>query len=191
MRRDKAGLTLDGNTFLEIALEKAQKISQDVVVSFGDESQVKDGLENVTIVIDDVRNRGPLYGLMSSLKKCKENFTAVLPIDAPLLTAGIYSLMAREVEGEPGLEAVVPSGLYGPEPLFGVYQTRAFLSACKNTIKRGDESVMKAVESLKIVKYIDLEAFKPIDPKLLSFQNINTPLDLELLMEKIDDKTRT
>jgi molybdopterin-guanine dinucleotide biosynthesis protein A len=141
----------------------------------------------VTTVFDEEPNRGPLYGLVSSLKKCKENFTAIIPIDAPMLFPDVYSLMIREVEVEPRLEAVVPRGLYGPEPLFGLYNTGALLSACKRTIKKGDESVMKAVQSLKNVKYVDLDAFKPLDPKLLSFHNVNTPFDFERLMEKIDE----
>jgi hypothetical protein len=47
---------------------------------------------------------------------------------------------------------------------------------------------MDAVNSLKNVKILDIYEFIAVDPKLLSFHNVNTQPDLNRLMENIDDK---
>ncbi len=185
MGRDKRELILGGKTFLELAVEKAKKISSGVVLSFGEEGQGR-GFKGVTVVIDEVKDRGPLFAILSSLKSCKKDFTAILPLDSPLLETGIYDVMLAEIEKHPNVEGVVPRSRMGIEPLTGVYQTRALLTACENTIKFGMERVMDAVSSLKNVTFLDLDEFRSVDPKLLSFHNVNTQADLDRLMEKID-----
>jgi hypothetical protein len=37
------------------------------------------------------------------------------------------------------------------------------------------------------VKILDLDEFISVDPKLLSFHNVNTQADLDRLMEKMDE----
>jgi molybdopterin-guanine dinucleotide biosynthesis protein A len=187
MGRDKRELMMGRKTFLQIAVEKAKKISSDVVLSLGDESQDKMDFEDVTIVIDEVKDSGPLFALASSLKSCKKDYTAILPLDAPLLEPRIYDRMALEIEKHPNVESVVPRSRMGLEPLTGIYQTQALLSACENVIKKGGERVLDAVSALVNVKSLDIDKFKSIDPKLLSFYNVNTQADLDRLMEKIDE----
>jgi molybdopterin-guanine dinucleotide biosynthesis protein A len=183
---DKRMLRIKGKTFFESALEKAREISSDVIVSLGDEGQVKKTIDGVTLVFDEEKKRGPLFALTSSLKHCKKQLTILMPVDAPLLNPEIYKTMVDKIERDPSIEAVVPKVFSGPEPLFGVYQTTPFLSGCTMAIKRGDESVMDAINLLSSVNFIEMGEFKDIDPKFLSFQNVNTPFDLERLMEKID-----
>jgi molybdopterin-guanine dinucleotide biosynthesis protein A len=187
MGRDKRELMIGRKSFLEIAVEKAKKISSDVVLSFGDESQEKMDFEDVTVVVDEIKDRGPIFGLYSALKKCKSEYTAVIPLDTPLLEPSIYSRMLAEIEKNLEVEAVIPRSPLGLEPLMGVYQTQVFLSACENAIKNGIERVMDVVSSLKNVKILDLDEFISVDPKLLSFHNVNTQADLDRLMEKMDE----
>lgn len=185
MGRDKRELTMGGKSFLEVAVEKAQKISSDVVLSFGDVGQQKMGFEGIRVVIDEIKGRGPLFALSTALKACKMDYTAILPLDAPLLDHRIYGRMFAETLKSPEVEAVIPRSRMGIEPLTGVYQTLAFRSACETVINRGGERVMDAISSLKNVKFLDLDEFRSVDPKLLSFHNVNTQADLNRLMEKI------
>ncbi len=114
-------------------------------------------------------------------------YTAVIPLDAPLLEPSIYGRMLAEIEKNLEVEAVVPRSQLGLEPLTGIYQTQAFLTACENAIKNGIERVMDVVSSLNNVKILNSYEFKLVDPKLLSFHNVNTQADLDRLMEKMDD----
>jgi molybdopterin-guanine dinucleotide biosynthesis protein A len=186
MGNDKRKLRIKGKTFFESALEKARDISSDVIISLGNEEQVKKAVEGVTVVFDEEKNRGPLFALTSSLKHCKKQLTVLMPVDAPLLNPDIYKTMVDKIERDRSIVAVIPKVFSGPEPLFGVYQTAPFLSVCQMAIKRGDESVMDAINLLNSVNFIEMDEFKDIDPKLLSFHNVNTPFDLERLMEMID-----
>lgn len=183
MGSEKRELEIGGKSFFEGAVEKARKISKDIIISFGDEGQIKGDSKDATLVVDEERERGPLFALASSLKRCKGSYAAVLPVDAPLLNPDIYGRMAEEIEKDPTIEAVVPRNDDGPQPLYGIYGVSAFLSACNKTITRGGESVVEAISALKKVRFIDVEEFRKIDPKLLSFHNVNTPKDLKVLEE--------
>ncbi|MFQ5800129.1 MAG: molybdenum cofactor guanylyltransferase [Candidatus Hydrothermarchaeales archaeon] len=185
MGSDKRELEIGGKSFFEGAVEKARKISRDIIISLGDAGQVKGDFKDATLVIDEEKGRGPLFALASSLKRCKRSYAAVLPVDAPLLNPAIYRRMAEEIEKDPTIEAVVPRSDDGPQPLYGIYRVSAFLSACNKTIARGGESVLEAISALKKVRFIDVEEFRVIDPKLLSFHNVNTPSDLKVLEEKL------
>jgi molybdopterin-guanine dinucleotide biosynthesis protein A len=187
MGRDKRKLKVNGKTFFEIALENARKISSDVIVSLGYANQVEGWVEGVTVVFDEVKGKGPLYALVSSLQRCKKDYVAVLPVDAPLLKPDIYNRLLKEFEKDPSIKAVVPESMYGPEPLFGVYLVSDFLEASQEVISSGNEGVVDAIHYLDNVKFIGIEEFKKIDPKLLSFCNINTYLDFERLKERIND----
>jgi len=181
MGRDKRELRLGCKSFLELAVEKAGQIAGDVIVAVGDERQ-GEGVEGARKVVDEQRHRGPLFGLATALKACRRDYVAVLPVDAPLLNPGIYRLMAGEVERTRGLEAVVPLGPSGPEPLLALYKVKPFLKACERAIAEGGERAMDAVERLRQVRYLHADMFKAVDPELLSFRNINTPEDLRALL---------
>ncbi len=189
MGSDKRLLELNGKNFLEIAVENANKISRDVVVSLGDESQVK-SLKDAKYVIDEEKVRGPLFGLFSALKLCKKKYVAVVPLDAPLLKTGIYKKMITEIIRDTHIDAVIPIGPKGPEPLHGVYNTKNFLKACEMVVSKGGESVVEAVNALEHVKFLKTRVFADLDPKLLSFYNVNTPTEFQRLKEMLDDKKR-
>jgi molybdopterin-guanine dinucleotide biosynthesis protein A len=185
MGRDKRKLRIGGKSFFEIAVENARSISDDVIVSLGSESQAQ-GLVDVRFVVDEEKRRGPLYALASTLKKCEKDYVAVLPVDAPLLKTAIYRLMKSTLERDSLLEAVIPLGATGPEPLHGVYRTESFLFACESAIFSGKERVLDAVKNLENVRFLELKEFLKVDPKLLSFLNINTPSDLKKLKRNLD-----
>jgi len=145
---DKRGLRFGGETFLDIALRNARSISEDVIVSLGSEDQVDGSLEVARLVYDDVRERGPLYGLTAALKVCKRPFAALLPVDAPLLNPEIYGIMVDRRGVDDSIEAVVPHGFYGLEPLYGVYRVKSFRDACEWAVSNDLERVVDAVGHL-------------------------------------------
>lgn len=182
---DKRMLQLGGRSFLEIALEKAVTFSDDVILSVGGDEQLLGLSEtaslSVKVVFDRVSGCGPLEGLLRSLPECGHEYAALMPVDAPLLTPRIYLLMKDKLGQKQGLSGVVPKGLYGLEPLHGVYNSDRFLEACSELARSGGARLREALGKLDNIVYMDLDEFRVVDPKLLSFQNINTPLDLERL----------
>src|SRR3990172_5857725 len=162
MGMDKRSLKLREKSFFEIAVENARKVSSNVIISLGSKDQIEDDMEGVEVVFDEEKERGPLFALVSSLKACKKEYAALLPVDAPLLNPMVYERMAAEIEQNPRLEAVIPRSPHGDEPLFGMYNVQVFLKACRETIAKGEESVAGAVSLLKNVRYLDLEEFRAV-----------------------------
>lgn len=188
MGRDKRELILGDKSFLEIAVKKAHSVSDDVLISLGSSEQANDVSLKEQIVVDVEINRGPLFALSTVLRHCRHEYVALLPVDAPLLNPAIYIAMDELLIRHPGYEGLIPLGPDGPHPLFGMYNVSAFERACENAISRGETRVMEGVSRLDTVKYIDVENFKTVDPKLLSFYNVNTPRDFEYLMEIMDEQ---
>ncbi len=186
MGSDKRILRFGKRSFLEIAFENARQLSEDVVVSLGYVGQTNQDFKGATVVFDELKERGPLFALKTALSCCKSEYTAILPLDAPMLNIKIYSRMLDEIEGRPDVGAVIPESYKGAEPLYGVYRTDSFLSATRRATEDGFQRVQDAINMLDNVVRLDLEEFRGADPKLLSFHNVNTPFDLERLKETID-----
>ncbi len=188
MGSDKRSLSVGGKSFLEIAVEKARSVSDDVLISLGNPEQAKSVSLKERIVVDSERNKGPLFALSTVLRHCRREYVALLPVDAPLLNPAIYGVMDALLIENPESEGLMPLGPDGPHPLFGMYNVSAFERACKNAVSTGETSVMEGVSRLYHARYIDVEEFRSVDPKLLSFHNVNTPMDFECLMEIVDER---
>ncbi len=185
MNKDKKEIKISGKTFLDIALEKARKISDDIILSLGVQDRVEGPYENVTVAVDEEGERGPLFALVTSLKKCRNPYVALLPIDAPLLEPEIYFQMCGVLENDMNLEGVVPKSPQGTEPLFGIYLVSSFLKSCSDAVSRGFKRAIDGVNLLDKVEFIGPQEFRGVDPDLLSFYNVNTPQDLEFLERRI------
>ena len=64
------------------------------------------------------------------------------------------------------------------EPLHAVYQTELALKAAKNAVIEGKLKVRALIEKLQGVRYVSTMIIQKLDPELLTFFNINTPLEL-------------
>jgi molybdopterin-guanine dinucleotide biosynthesis protein A len=190
MGLDKRKLSLFGKSYLSLAVDKAQEISTDIIVSLGNERHDSESFEGVRVVFDDEKNRGPLFALLTALRHCRMEYVALMPVDAPLLQSEIYKPMIALIKEDPSIDAVVPKGVRGSEPLYGIYNVKSFREACNEAVENGFERVQDALGYLKNLRFIDIADLRSFDTKLLSFHNINTPLDLELLMEKVDEKSK-
>ena len=183
MGENKRQLVMNGKTFLEIAVENAHEISSEVALSLRDESQTPTDLEGVLVVYDEIRGRGPLFAFASALKKCSKPYVAVLPVDSPLINVDIYRKMWADINSNPSLDAVIPKDKNTSATLMGIYKTSSLLHACNKAISGGSEKLRDAVGSLGEVLYLGFDEFRQIDPKLLSFFNVNTPSDFKRLKE--------
>ncbi len=171
MGRDKKFLLYRGRSFLEIAVENAKAISSEVLVSLGTEEQEEEVINlgyDVATVVDDVRDRGPLMGLCSALRRCTKEYAAVMPCDTPLLSPEVFRPLLEESKG---WDAVIPVVRGLPEPLIGVYRVEPFLRACEEAVEAGNFKVGDAVKRLDRIKYFPMGTS--------GFLNVNTPGDME------------
>ncbi len=127
------------------------------------------------IVTDTYVGKGPMGGIYAGLSKADSDPAIVVACDMPFLNT---RLLAHMLEMAPGFDAVVPH-FEGEmvEPLHAVY-AKSCLSEMKAWLERGELSITRLLKQLN-VRYVERDEYLPLDPRMLSFFNINYPEDLE------------
>lgn len=209
MGKDKAELLLDGESFLDCQIKKAEKLGiREVYVSGHDTGEcvfrnekTKSSI-HIQVVSDIYRERGPLGGLHACMKAMDTPYCLVLPVDVPQLPVKMLEdlLLAHEdrldaVDTEDfrhfgyeraGSNAGKPLlAVHGErtEPLMGIYPV------CMTDFI--GEQIQKA--SAPVFRILDAWGYDTcrIFVEEWQIQNINTPEDYrELLtyMEKRNER---
>ncbi|KXS41009.1 MAG: molybdopterin-guanine dinucleotide biosynthesis protein [Methanolobus sp. T82-4] len=179
---EKALLPLDGGTFIENTLQVLESVSDEVIVSFRDEEQLdlfQEYVRGKRTVTDQLRNIGPLGGMLEGFKKASGEYVFVVACDMPYLNRELISLL---FERSGGHDAVLPVNNSGKnEPLHAVYRRRPMLSEIEKCVDKGLRSVMAPVSALDDVLFLESAEISKIDKDLLSFTNINTARDMDML----------
>jgi molybdopterin-guanine dinucleotide biosynthesis protein A len=142
-----------------------------VVIVTRDEQEVRGRWHYVR---DEIRDRGPMGGLVTGLRHIRHERAVVLPIDMPLMTVG-FLIYLRDA----GMETDITVPRWERvEPLAGVY-SRACVEHLSAALQRGADSMGDFVQSTALpVRYIGPEEISRFgDPRRIFF-NINHPEDL-------------
>ncbi|MBN2109558.1 MAG: molybdenum cofactor guanylyltransferase [Methanosarcinaceae archaeon] len=182
---EKALLPLRGRTFIENTLEVLDMVSDEVIISFRDEEQVIFFSEYVCgreTVIDELRNAGPLAGMLEGFKKASNAYVFVVACDMPYLRREVIDHLFNMCKGH---DAVIPENMSGKkEPLHAVYRRRPMLAVIKDSIREGKRSVMSPVSRLEDVLFPESEEMAKMDTGLMTFTNVNTLSDMDELKSK-------
>ncbi|MDW7732408.1 MAG: molybdenum cofactor guanylyltransferase [Methanolobus sp.] len=179
---EKALLPLRDGTFIGNTLKILGKVSDEVILSFRDEDQIKIFDEYVRgnkTVTDTFRNAGPLAGMLEGFRKASGEYVFVVACDMPYLSSEVIELLFSICEGHDAVIPVNPSGQ--KEPLHAVYRRSSMLVAIENSIREGNRSVMSSVSRLGDVLFLEDEDISKIGTGLMAFTNINTLRDMEVL----------
>lgn len=170
MGTDKSDLLYHEQTFLEIQIEKGRKLGiEDILVSG------YRGLKcQVPVVMDRLKNRGPLGGLEACFRQARHERSLVLSVDTPLVSVfELQQLLEKDRENN-DLITILRHGRK-QEPLMGVYSTSLYRSI--------DESLAEGYGSvfafLKKTGYSEYESAG----SEMQFQNINEKADYLRLQE--------
>ena len=139
MGTDKALLRLHNTPLIEHALNLLRSVglTPRIVGSRRD-------LEKFAPVIPDRREHcGPLSGLEAGLLACSGDTAIFLPVDVPLLPAGLLVRLLMRAELT-GALATLPRALGQPQPLSAVYR-RDLLPAISKALDERDYKVMRVV----------------------------------------------
>ena len=114
-------------------------------------------------VLDDGTGvRAPIAGVVAALRAARHDVCVVLPVDCPLVTAGLLGSLADACQ-----DAAIPQT--GPLP--GAYRKTA-LTALETALGRGELALRDAIRSLQVTTV-------ELDPALLV--NVNTREELHRL----------
>jgi molybdopterin-guanine dinucleotide biosynthesis protein A len=164
-------------------VEKLQRAADEVIVVARNADQAAIlrtvvQAQDVVFTCDSVSGFGPVAGLESGMRCAKGSLVFATGCDLPFLNVLVIEELF-ELAGAEGYDAAVPvrqSGMM--EPLHAVYNREKMLHACKNALERGERRIQAPLRELRVNR-IPVDLFRSIDPKLLTFFNINTPEDLE------------
>lgn len=179
----KALLTLGDRTFIERIIETVAPVVSSVIVSTNQPELYRHLA--VRLVADAEPGSGPLAGLHAGLQASGADACFVTAADAPLLQAGLVRALCALVTPAAECDAAVPVWGGSVEPLCAVYARR-----CLPAIERClDQGRIVSFYPFVRVRYLPEEEVRAVDPRGLSFTNVNTPEDLRLLRELEGDLT--
>ncbi len=172
---DKASLTFDGQTLLEIIVAKISPLCSDVIVAYGSR-HLGEGVETGTrFVPDAVPGQGPLAGLQAGLAAACEEFALVVACDMPFLNPRLLAYMAALPRR---YEALVPLAEDRWHTAHAIY-ARSCLPVIDGLLAQGGNRMEDLIWRLD-VQPVPEEEVRRFDPDALSLFNLNTPADLAL-----------
>ncbi|BAT70892.1 molybdopterin-guanine dinucleotide biosynthesis protein A [Thermosulfidibacter takaii ABI70S6] len=173
MGTDKALVKLHNLRLIDIAVEKAREISNNVVVSCG-----KRKLDIPDIhQIEDLEGEGPIAGIYSVLT----HFSKVLffPVDMPYLSTHLLNHIWDLSENYDITICRINGTFY---PTVGVYK-KSCLSVLERAIANKRYSLMNAIQNAGDelqINILDNESFAQYKNLNIMFMNINTWEDLKV-----------
>ena len=170
---DKAFLEIGGQPLIERVVERMIKIGDEVLLVTNTPKQF--AYLGLRMVGDVQPGQGALGGVYSGLLAVRNEYSVVVACDMPFLDLKLLRYMILLT---PGQDVVIPRIGGMLEPLHAIY-SRACLRPIERVLARGGRRIVEFFPEVQ-VRYVDQREVDILDPKHLSFFNVNTPADLEL-----------
>jgi molybdopterin-guanine dinucleotide biosynthesis protein A len=174
--KDKALERIGGRTLIERVIDSLVPLTSEVlvVVARAEQAAALRLPPSVRVVSDRYPGKGSLGGIFTGLDASAEAWSLVVACDMPFLNG---ELLRYLIEESSNVDAVVPLLGGQPEPLHALY-SKACLAPMERMVRAGDLKIAPLFEAVR-VRYVDEGAIDRIDPRHLSFFNINTQADLQ------------
>ncbi|KPJ49526.1 MAG: hypothetical protein AMJ41_02805 [candidate division Zixibacteria bacterium DG_27] len=130
------------------------------------------------VVEDLIRGKGPLGGILSGLCLSTSKYNFVVGCDMPFIEAALVKFM---LEGCEDYDVVIPETGGEVEPLLALYSKNC-IPVIFEHLMRDDLKIRKILKKLK-VKRIGEDLIEQLDPRHLSFFNLNTLEDQKRAQE--------
>jgi molybdenum cofactor guanylyltransferase len=153
MGADKFALKINGETFLERAVNTLKPICASVKIVVNQHQNIE---TSQPIIRDIYTERGALGGIHAALKNCETKFAIILAVDLPYATTKAIKRLADFTLSSKNCLAIVPQQTDGrPQPLCAVYLTDDCLPPLKKLLRENNSASVR--EFLKIIspKYIE------------------------------------
>jgi molybdopterin-guanine dinucleotide biosynthesis protein A len=175
MGAEKATLMLSGKTLWVRQLETLHALKPEKIL-ISARIQPAWCPPEIEVVLDEPPSRGPLSGLVATLRKLQTTHLLILAVDLPFMTAAHLRSLWRLAEPGTG---VVPQSRDCFEPLCAVYPGGAKVIAA-NQLAKEEFSLQALTENL--LKQDRMRAYSVTDLERPLYRNVNTPEDLAHLV---------
>jgi molybdopterin-guanine dinucleotide biosynthesis protein A len=175
MGEDKRYLVVGEQTLLERGLAVLRSIFQEVLVVIAQDSPPLD--VDARVVRDLVPDCSSLGGLYTGLKQAITPYIFVVACDMPFLDPGVIAQFTSRIATVDIVMAKLAARLH---PMHALYGKRC-LPIVEQMIQARQLKIQEMVSyaSLRVL-YVTEADLLTIDPSGRSFQNVNTPADLEV-----------
>jgi molybdenum cofactor guanylyltransferase len=179
MGRDKALLTLGGESLVKIGLEKLQVVCEVVAIAGGSEELAGFG----RVVPDKWVGCGPLGGIVSALEQSLFEWNLFLPVDVPFVPVSCLEALLLGASEYPCVCVMAGIGDV-KQPLCAAYSRKA-LSVLQRELAEGRWKVTEAIAAAGLVRVAD---FGNVD----WFANLNTPEEFAVAERRLEmDRAKT
>jgi len=179
--QDKALIELAGRPLVLHVLDRVRGVVDEVmvVVSSDDQRTVFECLlgRKASVVVDKCEIQSPLIGASVGFENAQGEYSLLLPCDTPFISSEVVALLLDLCVNKSAAIPRWPTGYI--EPLQAAYQTKSALNAAKTALEEGKLDLRSMISHLRGVRYISTLVLQEVDPRLLTFFNINTPEDLK------------
>lgn len=179
--QDKALIELAGRPLVLHVLDRVRGVVDEVmvVVSSDDQRTVFECLlgRKASVVVDKYEIRSPLIGASVGFENAQGKYSLLLPCDTPFISSEISSLLLDLCVNKSAVIPRWPNGYI--EPLQAVYHTKSALTASKTALEQKKLDLQSMISHLRGVRYVSTMVLQQVDPRLLTFFNVNTPEDLK------------
>jgi len=172
MGRDKAWLDLgDGVPLVRRVADALANVASEIVVVATDQRFAALGFP---VVPDRYGEKGAFGGIATAVAATGGELVCVAACDMPWPSPAVYQLLLRLVDG---YDVAIPKVAEELETMHAVYR-RTCLPAMERALARGDMRVISFFAEVR-VREVSADEIRAVDPRLVAFENLNTPEDLE------------
>jgi molybdopterin-guanine dinucleotide biosynthesis protein A len=174
--QDKGLIDLAGKPLILHVVDRVSELVDETVVVVGSRVQ-KEKFESLSghkanVVADKHEAQSPLVGALTGFESAKGEYSLLLPCDTPFISSQIAQFLLDTCVNKGAVIPRWPNGYI--EPLQAAYQTKLALTAAKEAFEQGKLDLRSMIARLRRVRYISTVVLRQMDPKLLTFFNINT-----------------
>ncbi len=180
--KNKAFFKIGNEIIIENIIKKLSSIFDDVVIVANDFK-----LPNypVRIVKDIYPGKGPLGGIYTGLVNSNTKYNFVVACDMPFLNLELIEHIKNECRDDEDFDIIVPKLGTHYEPLHAIYSKNC-ITCIEKQIRQDNLKITELFKYVKI-KEIPEQIIKRFDPQLLSFFNVNTPLNYRKALKIVVD----
>ncbi len=173
MGTDKGLVKLAGKPMIEHVLHKVLHLGDDLLITTN--NGVNYAYLNVRLVADAEPGAGALEGLLTALQAATTAYVLVVACDMPFLKKGLLTHLIAE---RSDYDVIVPRWEGRLQPLHAVYRREPCIAAIQTQLAANNKRVISFFDHVR-THIVDENKVAQFDPQGQSFQNINTPQELE------------
>jgi len=179
--QDKGLVLLANKPLVKYVIDKIGNAVEEKIVVVSSKAQAENYSKvvslDVRVLVDISPVQSPLVGALTGFENTRAKYSLLLPCDAPFISKDVVSLLLELCTNKSAVIPRWPNSYI--EPLQAVYCTEPALKAAKSALSEGKLNMLSMIEKLRGVRYVSTLVLQQIDPKLMTFFNVNTPMDLK------------